>query len=71
MKLLRESSVVWKRRYGKGRVFHTTMGHSTVSMNCVGFQTTLNRGAEWAATGKVTQTVPAEFPGADKVLPTK
>lgn len=57
--------------FGKGRVFHTTMGHSPVSMNCVGFQTTLNRGTEWAATGKVTQEVPKDFPGADKVLPTK
>jgi len=56
--------------YGKGRVFHTTLGHDTVSMQCVGFKTTLNRGTEWAATGKVTQSVPAEFPGADKALPT-
>jgi len=57
--------------YGKGRVFHTTMGHGTVSMKCVGFQTTLNRGTEWAATGKVTQPVPGEFPGAEKALPTR
>ena len=57
--------------YGKGRVFHTTMGHSTVSMKCAGFQATLNRGTEWAATGTVTQPVPNEFPGANKTLPTK
>jgi hypothetical protein len=36
-------------------------------MACVGFITTLARGAEWAATGKVTQKVPADFPTADKV----
>lgn len=53
--------------YGKGRVFHTTMGHNEVSMKDVGFVTTLNRGAEWAATGKVTQKVPDNFPTADKV----
>ncbi len=40
--------------YGKGKCFHTTMGHSVVSMNCLGFQETLKRGAEWVATGKVT-----------------
>ncbi|HJT77305.1 MAG TPA: ThuA domain-containing protein [Gemmataceae bacterium] len=53
--------------YGKGRVFHTTLGHSEESMKDVGFVTTLDRGAEWAATGKVTQKVPENFPGADKV----
>jgi uncharacterized protein len=53
--------------YEKGRVFHTTLGHSEVSMKCVGFRTTFTRGVEWAATGKVTQAVPADFPGADKV----
>jgi type 1 glutamine amidotransferase len=54
-------------RYGKGRVFHTAMGHDLVAMSCVGFITTFQRGAEWAATGKVTQKVPADFPGADKM----
>lgn len=52
--------------YGKGRVFHTTMGHNEQSMEDVGFITTLNRGAEWAATGKVTIPVPDNFPTADK-----
>jgi type 1 glutamine amidotransferase len=53
--------------YGQGRVFHTTLGHSVEAMKCVGFITTLRRGAEWAATGKVTQSVPKDFPAADKV----
>jgi len=52
--------------YGKGRVFHTTLGHNDQSMKDVGFITTLNRGAEWAATGKVTIPVPADFPTATK-----
>jgi len=52
--------------YGKGRVFHTTLGHATEAIQCVGFITTLQRGAEWAATGKVTQKVPSDFPTADK-----
>ncbi|MFN7925721.1 MAG: ThuA domain-containing protein [Bryobacteraceae bacterium] len=49
--------------YGKGRVFHTTLGHDVEAMSCPGFQATLLRGAEWAATGKVTQKPPANFPG--------
>jgi type 1 glutamine amidotransferase len=53
--------------FGKGRIFHTTMGHDLPALNCVGFATTFQRGAEWAATGKVTQKVPANFPTADAV----
>jgi len=53
--------------YGKGRVFHTPMGHGNDSQECVGFITVLQRGAEWAATGKVTIPVPDDFPTADKV----
>ncbi|WP_052958611.1 ThuA domain-containing protein [Maribacter thermophilus] len=48
--------------YGKGHVFHTTLGHFDYSLECVGFITTFQRGAEWAATGKVTQKVPVDFP---------
>jgi type 1 glutamine amidotransferase len=53
--------------YGKGRIFHTTMGHDLGALNCVGFITTYQRGTEWAATGKVTQKVPADFPSSDKI----
>ena len=52
--------------YGKGRVFHTTLGHFDYSMEDVGFITTLQRGAEWAATGAVTQPIPADFPNEDE-----
>lgn len=34
------------------------------SLMCVGFQTILARSCEWAATGKVTIPVPANFPTA-------
>jgi type 1 glutamine amidotransferase len=60
-------------QFGKGRVFHTTLGHvgpkdvePIAQMNCVGFILTLQRGTEWAASGKVTIPVPADFPTADK-----
>ncbi|HUS07958.1 MAG TPA: ThuA domain-containing protein [Bryobacteraceae bacterium] len=52
--------------YGKGRVFHTTLGHGPEAMQCVGFITTLLRGTEWTHQGKVTIPVPADFPKADK-----
>jgi hypothetical protein len=51
-------------RYGKGRVFHTMMGHDVAALSCVGFLTTFQRGTEWVATGRVTQKVPADFPTA-------
>lgn len=54
--------------WGKGRIFHTTLGHSPRSMTCVGFQTTLVRGAEWSATGKVTLPVPENFPTDAEVV---
>jgi type 1 glutamine amidotransferase len=52
--------------YGKGRIFHTTLGHDPAAMSCVGFMTTLARGTEWAATAKVTQKAPTDFPTAEK-----
>lgn len=53
--------------FGKGRVFHTPMGHADYSMECVGFITSLCRGTEWVATGKVTQAIPTDFPTATQV----
>jgi type 1 glutamine amidotransferase len=53
--------------YGKGRVFHTPMGHADYSMECVGFITILKRGTDWAATGSVVDaSIPSDFPTADK-----
>jgi len=52
--------------FGKGRVFHTTLGHSVEALKCVGAAATLARGTEWAATGKVTLKAPANFPTAEK-----
>ncbi len=62
----RNEPVLMVLSYGKGRVFHTTLGHDDYSFESVGFITTFLRGAEWAATGKVTQKIPADFPGTDK-----
>ncbi|MFW5831163.1 MAG: ThuA domain-containing protein [Prolixibacteraceae bacterium] len=59
--------------YGKGRIFHTVLGHAggglfAPAMECAGFVTTLQRGAEWAASGKVTQEVPVSFPTENNSL---
>ena len=52
--------------YHKGRVFHTPLGHDTPAFECVGFIVTFLRGTEWAATGKVTQEIPSDFPEKTK-----
>lgn len=62
----RHEPMIFTVEYGKGRVLHTPMGHAEYSQECVGFIVTLQRGAEWAATGKVTQKIPKDFPTADK-----
>lgn len=55
--------------YGKGRVFHTTLGHDVKAMSGTSFQETLKRGTEWTATGKVTfAEVGADVLPADKVI---
>ncbi|MGH9884154.1 MAG: ThuA domain-containing protein [bacterium] len=62
----------WVVPYGRGRVYTTMLGHlwrdgAETAVRCAGFQTLLARGAEWAATGKVTLRVPKDFPTAEKI----
>lgn len=63
----RDEPVLMVLSYGKGRIFHTTMGHDVNALSSVDFVVTLQRGTEWAATGQVTQKVPASFPTATTV----
>lgn len=49
----REEPVLWTVAYGKGRVFHTVLGHDVAAMREPGFRLTFARGVEWAATGQV------------------
>src|SRR5215469_16243394 len=63
----RDEPILMTLRYGKGRIFHTTMGHDINALSGVGFIVTFQRGTEWAATGKVTQKIPSVFPTANIV----
>lgn len=60
----RHEPVLMTVTYGEGRIFHSTLGHSTVSVESVGFIESFLRGVEWAATGEVTREIPADFPSA-------
>ncbi|MBW7992235.1 MAG: redoxin domain-containing protein [Planctomycetes bacterium] len=65
--------VEWVVRYGKGRIYNSTFGHlwsgevAPAGIRCIGFQTMLIRAAEWLAAGKVTWSVPADFPTEDTI----
>ena len=41
--------VVWKRRHGQGRVFHSTLGHQAKEFEVPEMATILRRGINWAA----------------------
>lgn len=41
--------VVWKHRYGQGRVFHSTLGHVSKEFEVPEMRTMLRRGLNWAA----------------------
>jgi type 1 glutamine amidotransferase len=63
-----EEPMLMTIQYGKGRVFHTVLGDNILPLANVGFQVTLARGTEWAATGKVTIPVPPQFPTATRIV---
>ena len=68
----RNEPMDWVRDYGYGRVYTTMLGHTWINqpcpnLDCIGFQTLLARGVQWAATGRVTLPIPSAFPGPDKV----
>ncbi|GHV66519.1 hypothetical protein FACS1894199_10110 [Bacteroidia bacterium] len=63
----RDEPLLMVIQWGKGRIFHTMLGHvgkeaTHPAVECTDFIVTFLRGTEWAATGKVTQKVPSNFP---------
>lgn len=48
-------SAIMVAEYGKGRIFHTILGHDIKAMESTGFQELMLQGTEWAATGKVSK----------------
>ena len=62
----RHEPTVMVIEFGKGRVFHTPLGHADYSLESVALITLLQRGTEWAATGNVTIDRPEDFPTADQ-----
>lgn len=44
--------VVWKRRWGKGRVFYTSLGHVAKDFDVVEARTIMQRGLLWASTAE-------------------
>ena len=73
----REEPVIFTISYGKGRIFHWVCGHlwegdtDMRSLESIDFITLLQRGTEWAATGKVKQKVPVDFPTENKAYYSK
>lgn len=62
-----DEPMVMVSQFGKGRIFHTTWGHDVMALSSTDAVVLFQRGVEWAATGKVTQAVPASFPTANTV----
>ena len=41
--------VAWKKNYGKGRVFYSSLGHRAAEFDNANMATILRRGINWAA----------------------
>ena len=53
--------MLWTIDYGQGRVFGDALGHDAPAVQTPTFVILFTRGAEWAATGKVTLAIPPEM----------
>lgn len=65
----RNFPIEWVVRYGKGRVYNSTLGHfwkdqqNPEGMRCAAFQTEMVRALQWLARTPVDTSVPRDFPG--------
>ena len=51
-KEIENQPAVFVKSFGKGRIFHTILGHDTVALNNPSFQELMLRGTKWASKGK-------------------
>ncbi|MGC8794062.1 MAG: ThuA domain-containing protein [Bryobacteraceae bacterium] len=58
----KDEPILWTVHYGKGRVFHTVLGHDVAAMQEAGFRASFARGAEWAASGEVAPSSASPAP---------
>jgi len=56
-----EQPAIFVSEYGKGRIFHTILGHDARALRNSGFRILIRRAAEWAATGSVNASIPQEL----------
>ena len=49
----RDEPVMWTLSYGRGRSFHSPLGHDVKAMSAPGFAGMFTRAVEWASTGEV------------------
>ena len=64
----KEEPLIWVKTWGKGRVFHTALGHDVAAMMESAFLRPFLRGTEWAATGDVVEAPPRPRPTGPRVL---
>jgi type 1 glutamine amidotransferase len=50
----KDEPLIWTVAYGRGRVFHTALGHDVAARTAAGFVASFARGLEWVATGAVS-----------------
>ncbi|MFA5265895.1 MAG: ThuA domain-containing protein [Opitutaceae bacterium] len=63
-------SIMFATHFGEGRGFTLLLGHNVTSMKNTAFRTLLQRGTEWAATGRVTLAPATPWPESkDAVMP--
>ena len=57
----KDEPIMWTVQYGKGRAFHSSLGHDLNAMYQPGFLATFARAVEWAGTGAVTLPATVEL----------
>jgi type 1 glutamine amidotransferase len=65
----KDEPMAWVNRFGKGRVFHSPLGHDINALYQPNVMTMIARATEWAASGEVTVGTVTEHPEPPKDAP--